>query len=222
MKRVPEPEELMDDSEQALAYAEEDFAEARALFLDAFERLNPEPLGQVLDLGCGPADIPIALAGAYPDIHIDALDGADAMLAHARKALENNPRLAGRIRLHLDSLPSSRIPHGHYSAVISNSLLHHLSDPAVLWQTVRQCAAPGAHVLIMDLMRPADMDGVHRLVELHAASAPGVLRRDFHNSLCAAYEVDEVRHQLDEAGLGGLEVRSISDRHLIVAGILPA
>ena len=29
MKRIPEPRELMDDADQALAYAQEDFAEAR-------------------------------------------------------------------------------------------------------------------------------------------------------------------------------------------------
>ena len=63
MKRVPEPEELMDDPEQARAYAEEDFAEARELFLAQFARLVPGSFsGRALDLGCGSGRAAVWLA----------------------------------------------------------------------------------------------------------------------------------------------------------------
>ena len=47
---------------------------------------------------------------------------------------------------------------------------------------------------------------------------PGVLQRDFFNSLLAAFTPDEVRGQLAEAGLPTLQVKTISDRHVMVTG----
>jgi len=223
MKRIPEPDDLMDDVDQALAYAQEDFAEARELFLAHFADMHDHrPKGHVLDLGCGPADIPLALASEYPDLHIDAVDGAEAMLAHAREALRNQPGLARRMQLICDYLPSGKLPRRRYDAVISNSLLHHLRDPRDLWNTVQQCARPGAAVCVMDLLRPTDTTTVETLVAEHASTAPDVLRRDFRNSLYAAYTLDEVRTQLATAGLAGLAVQQVSDRHLLVAGTLSA
>ena len=36
--------------------------------------------GRMLDLGCGPADIPLMLIRRHPQLAIDAVDGAPAML----------------------------------------------------------------------------------------------------------------------------------------------
>ena len=46
---------------------------------------------------------------------------------------------------------------------------------------------------------------------------PPVLKRDFYNSLLAAFEIEEVRAQLAAAGMSGLSVRTVSDRHLLVS-----
>lgn len=219
MKRRPEPE-LMEDAEQALAYAEADFSEPNQLFLKLLSELAPGPLegARALDLGCGPADIVLRFLKAYPRATCDALDGSEAMLAHARQALQVLPGLAGRCRLFHDRLPSDRIDVGAYDLILSNSLLHHLEDPQVLWQSVRRAAKPGALVLVMDLMRPPSAGWAESLVATYAADAPEVLRKDFRNSLFAAFEPQEVVKQLAEAGLGGLEVGVVSDRHLAVRG----
>ena len=51
-----------------------------------------------------------------------------------------------------------------FDAVVSNSLLHHMSDPLDLWKAVRSCAAPGAGVLVMDLFRPASRQEARSIV----------------------------------------------------------
>ncbi|MDJ0740250.1 MAG: class I SAM-dependent methyltransferase [Gammaproteobacteria bacterium] len=221
MQRIPEPAELMDDPAQALAYAQADFSEPNDAFVALVERQADGPLrGRMLDLGCGPADIPIALAERHPGLRIDALDGARAMLDLAAQRLVARPAIADRVHLVCSLLPCADLAHGAHTWVISNSLLHHLADPAVMWQTVRHGAAPGAHVVVMDLARPASSLAVDALVETHALDAPDVLRRDFRNSLCAAYTVDEVEAQLRDAGLDTLAVAMVSDRHLAVTGRL--
>ncbi|PIV81546.1 SAM-dependent methyltransferase, partial [bacterium CG17_big_fil_post_rev_8_21_14_2_50_64_8] len=59
MPRTPEPE-VMDDPKRAEAYAEADFSEVNQAFVDNFLSAFPECKGKrILDLGCGPADIPI-------------------------------------------------------------------------------------------------------------------------------------------------------------------
>ena len=220
MKRRPEPE-LMDGLEQARAYAEADFTESNALFLRLLDEQRPGSLegARALDLGCGPADIVIRLLRRYPRATCDALDGSRAMLDLAQEAIDKLPGIAPRARLLCDKLPSARLERAAYDLILSNSLLHHLHEPQVLWRSVQAAAKPGALVLIMDLMRPASAGWAAALVESYAANEPAVLKQDFRNSLHAAFEPAEVTEQLRAAGLADqLEVNVVSDRHLAVWG----
>ena len=218
MKRIPEPEELMDEAEQALAYAEADFSAANELFMDLFKAQYSTPFeGSAIDLGCGPADIPIRFASAYQNCQLDAIDGAQAMLNLAADAIEDK-RLNEQIKLHCKYLPALDLIGQHYDAVLSNSLLHHLKNPADLWHTIIHCARPGATILVMDLLRPQDETSLENLVSMYAEDAPEVLRTDFKNSLYAAYTLEEVSQQLADADLGHLEVSQVSDRHFACFG----
>lgn len=221
MERIPEPE-LMDDLEQARAYAEADFEEPNRLFVDLFRTRFPDWEGQgaILDLGCGPGDIALRLARAYPACDVTGLDGSEAMLKFARQALSGSG-LEDRVRFVRGMLPGAQLPRPRYQAVISNSLLHHLHDPDVLWSTIREVAGPDAPVLVMDLMRPGSPARAERIVETYAADEPPVLKTDFRNSLLAAFRQDEVEEQIARAGLGNLRVESVSDRHLAIWGRAP-
>ena len=220
LQRVPEPE-LMSAGEQARAYAGADFEEPHGNFIRLLqERLSGLPeRGTALDLGCGPADISIRFARAFPGWNLHGLDGSAAMLALAREAIDA-AGLGDRIELTEALLQEERPPAAAYDLVFSNSLLHHLEDPAVMWESVRRHARPGGRVFAMDLMRP---ESESRLRELAATyrDEPEVLQRDFRNSLRAAYRPEEVRRQLEEAGMPGLEVADASDRHLMVWGEIP-
>ena len=70
----------------------------------------------------------------------------------------------------------------------------------------------------MDLMRPSSEDEVKQLVDTYSADEPEVLRHDFECSLHAAYRPDEIREQLERAGLEHLTVHVNSDRHFVVYG----
>lgn len=227
MQRIPEPEELMEGEDQATAYALADFSEPNRQFLDHYQRCFPSgpsspdgQLARVLDLGCGPADIPMAFALDWPRCHITAVDGAEAMLAHGRRRLLAHPA-AARIELVCDYLPDLAQPERTFDTLLSNSLLHHLPHPEVLWDSLLRFGRPGAQVLIMDLFRPPSTQRARELQALHAADEAGILQRDFYNSLLAAFEPDEVETQLAATGLDCLQVQVISDRHLLVSGHLP-
>jgi cyclopropane fatty-acyl-phospholipid synthase-like methyltransferase len=216
MSRIPEPE-LMEEAEQARAYSEADFTEAHQRFIDQIAARFGPLTGEVLDLGCGPADPTVRLAIANPDVTIVGVDAGPTMLKLAAARVEA-AGLTSRIHLQLHRLPDPELTARQFDAVVSNSLLHHLPDPMILWQTVAACARPGAPVAVMDLMRPVDEASAEMLVARYASDAPAVLRADFHNSLLAAYRIDEVAAQLKEQGLRHMKVEPISDRHLLVTG----
>jgi ubiquinone/menaquinone biosynthesis C-methylase UbiE len=219
MLRVPEPE-LMNDPAQAKAYAEADFAEPHQAFVQYFRDRFPDfDQGEVADLGCGAADVIVRFARAYPRAMITGVDGAEAMLEFGRRRIEE-AGLSDRISLVRCVLPSAALAVRHFDVVLSNSLLHHLDDPRVLWQTVSAVGRPGARVQVMDLKRPDSPLEAERLVELYAKEAPAILRRDFYNSLRAAYVAEEVLEQLAGADLAQLKVEVVSDRHLLISGRL--
>jgi trans-aconitate methyltransferase len=234
MQRLPEPE-LMNDALQARAYAAADFsATDQALVDTVLERLaagSPQAPGQserMVDLGCGPGNISFRLAQACPNATVLGLDGAAAMLELADQRRQSDPGPWTGLRFQLACLPLGpgaieNLPGAWrppFTTLVSNSLLHHLHDPQVLWRSLLQLGAPGALVVVRDLRRPSDQQTLEALVERHAAGAPAVLRRDYALSLRAAFRADEVADQLLAAGLQELTVRELGDRHLEVVGQL--
>ena len=217
--RTPEPE-LMDSPEQVAAYAGADFTESNLRFSEILRsELAATPAGRLIDLGCGPADICVRIARALPDWRIHAVDAGENMLAAARTRIEREG-LGSRIELVHSRLPDTGLPSHAFECVVSNSLLHHLPDPRVLWQSIARLAAAGAWIQVMDLARPDSPAAVRELVEQYAGGEPTVLKDDFCNSLHAAWRVDEVRDQLRDAGLR-LDCARVSDRHWLVSGRLP-
>ena len=209
----------MDDPEQALAYARADFEQENQGFVDRFVQFYPDfTEGHVLDLGCGPGDIPIRLARALPKIRITALDASAPMIRLAEEAVLA-AGLENRITLHCARFQTHAIK-DQADAAISNSLLHHLANPLKFWYALKQCLQPGAYVLVMDLLRPDSPDAARAIVEQYAAGEPPILQRDFYNSLLAAFTEDEVAAQLAELNLSRLLIDVVDDRHWIVGGRL--
>ena len=214
MERTPEPE-LMDQQEQAAAYAAEDWSESHGKIPRYFRERFPEfTAGRVVDLGCGAADVTIRFAKAFPEVTIVGVDGSEAMLGFGRRAVRESG-LESRITLENRYLPDAELEAGKFDAVICNSLLHHFADPVAMWRTAARCGKPGAPVLLIDLLRPADHETAVQLVNKHAKDAKPVLQRDFIASLHAAYTLDEVRQQLKTAGLPQFSVDQVDEFHFV-------
>lgn len=217
MERTPEPE-LMNERDQAAAYAAADWSESHGKIPGYFRARFPKFVsGQVLDLGCGPADVAVRFVKAFPLAIAVGVDGSEAMLAFGRQRVKQE-RLESRITLLNHFLPDPVLEKQQFDAIICNSLLHHFGDPVALWRTAAKCVKPGAPILMVDLLRPPDQDTVVRMVNEHAKDAPEILQRDFIASLHAAYTVDEVRRQLDAAGLTKFRVDQVDELHLVAWG----
>ncbi len=219
MQRRPEPE-YMDLPEEADAYAAADFSQVNDAFVARLiEVAGGRERATALDLGTGPADIPIRLARQRPGWRVTAADASQAMLDIAAKAISQ----AGwpcQIELILTDAKALNLPTGEFDVVFSNSILHHINDVDAFWAQVKRVAAPEAVIFIRDLARPADEETARRIVNENAGSESTLLQDEFYRSLLAAYTVDEIREQLEQAGLAKLQVQMVTDRHLDVFGTL--
>lgn len=227
MQRVCEPE-LMDAAAQAAAYAAADFSAGDRAVVERVVALLAEAPAQappsLIDLGCGPGNISFVLAEHLPGARVLGVDGAEAMLQIARLRLAGAPQRwpgLGFARALLTPAGLQPVPACRFGAVVSNSLLHHLHGPQVLWTAVRQLAAPGALVFVRDLRRPASPEAVLALRDRYLSDAPPVLQHDYVASLHAAFTAVEVQQQLLAAGLADqLQVAERDDRYLEVWGRL--
>lgn len=219
MERVPETE-LMEEEEQVCAYAKANFADAHDNFIkllrDTFAQDNIS--GYVLDLGCGYGDIAIRFARTFEQCVVHGIDGSEAMINYGREMLASVHDVNNRVKLFLGKLPYESLPRKNYDIIICNSLLHHLHKPQILYQTILKYAAAGAPIFIMDLKRPETITEAYRLVETYVSNEPEILKRDFFNSLLAAYKVEEIVAQLKAVNMDHLVVKEVSDRHIVVTG----
>ncbi|MEK6641325.1 MAG: class I SAM-dependent methyltransferase [Nitrospirota bacterium] len=218
MNRILEPE-LMNDPEQALIYAQEDFEQENQGFVERFrEYFHDFSEGHVFDLGCGPGDIPIRFARLFPSCRITGVDASAPMVRLAEDAVQQ-AGLSGRITFSCERF-QDLAGVSFADAAISNSLLHHVPNPLQFWHKLRLAVKPGSPVLVMDLLRPDSPADAQAIVDRYASDAPDILRRDFYNSLLAAFTEDEIGAQLAQMNLTRLLIDVIDDRHWVVGGII--
>lgn len=230
MQRQPE-DEVMDIGEEVVAYAKADFSEVNQAFVDSmlelYRQRRPADTQAVraVDLGTGPADIPIrlartlALAGELAHWHIVAVDASGPMLDHAERTIDQLG-LAGCIELVLADAKGTGLSAQSFDVIFSNSILHHINEPVQFWREIKRMARSGAMVFLRDLARPESPQAAQAIIDKYASAETPLLQQEFYRSLLAAYTVEEVQGQLASAGLAGLAVRMVTDRHLEVTGVL--
>ena len=220
MPRQPEPE-FMSDPAEAEAYAEADFADVNHAFVERLlEQADLPERAVALDLGTGPGDIPIRLVHERPGWRVAGVDASSSMLGHAQPAAGRAGR-TGSIAFGLADAKVLPFRSQAFEVILSNSILHHITEVDRFWTELLRVGKPGAPVLLRDLARPAGPEAARQIVQQYAEHESALLRAEFYRSLLSAYTPREVRTQLDRAGLAGLQVGMVSNRHWDVWGRLP-
>ena len=210
LPRVLEPE-VMDSADEARDYDAMDHSTVNRVFVADFlavwDGRNP-----VLDVGAGTAQIPIELCRQSATAVVTAVDLAEHMLAVGR---DNVRGAALQDRIRLECCDAKRLPYaaGAFGAVISNSIVHHIPEPAAVLAEMVRVAAPGGLLFVRDLLRPDDEPTLRRLVELYATGANAHQRQMFADSLHAALTLTEIRNLVSAIGLDSAGVSQTTDRH---------
>jgi ubiquinone/menaquinone biosynthesis C-methylase UbiE len=210
LARILEPE-VMDTAEEARDYDAMDHSTVNRVFvadfLPAWDGANP-----ILDVGTGTAQIPIELCRQSDSARVVAIDLAREML---RVAEANVVRagLAQRIEIQLVDAKTLPFADGAFQAVISNSIVHHIPEPATVLAEMVRVAAPGATLFVRDLLRPDDDAALRRLVATYAGDANSHQQKMFGESLHAALSLAEIRTLVMSLGYNAETVRQTTDRH---------
>lgn len=205
--------ELMDTPEEAAGYDAMDHAQVNARFVaDFLAEHGSGRGGWYVDVGSGTALIPILLATSDRNAKIVAIDGAENMLALGAQHVKN-AGLADRVKLERHDAKKIEIEDGRFEAVISNSIIHHIPSPEIVFREMIRLVAPGGTLFIRDLARPVDENRLNSIVERYAHDAPLIARAMFLDSLNAALTPSEVAEMVRPLGLPGSCVAMTSDRH---------
>jgi len=210
MKRVLEPE-AMDTAEEAEGYDAMDHTEANEAFVQRLVELGAR--GSMLDLGTGPAHIPITICGRVADARVMGVDLAHHMLRVAARNVEQSG-LGDRVELRHGDAKDLGLEDASFDVVYSNTILHHIPDPRPFLREAARLLRPGGALLIRDLFRPESAERVEELVALHAVDSDDYQRGLFAASLHAAFTPEELRALADESGLSHAELVVDTDRHM--------
>jgi ubiquinone/menaquinone biosynthesis C-methylase UbiE len=232
LSRVLEPE-VMDTREEAADYDSMDHSHVNKVFADdllAFVRKNTNWLAddaeggadvEILDLGTGTARIPVEICRRHSACRIVAVDLSVHMLDLARYNVEA-AGFARRILLaHVDA-KQSPFAAKRFPIVISNSIVHHIPAPSLVFAEANRAVAPGGVIFLRDLLRPDSKGEIDRLVAQYAGNENDHQQAMFAASLAAALTLDEVRACVAEHGYPADSVQATSDRHWTWATVAPA
>jgi ubiquinone/menaquinone biosynthesis C-methylase UbiE len=203
----------MDTPEEAREYDAMDHSQVNAQFVaDLRAARGACRGGSILDVGTGPGQIAILLCQADPAANLVAVDLAEAMLERARANVAG-AGLADRIACVRGDAKALPWPDGRFEAVISNTIVHHIPDPAPALAEMVRLVAPGGTLFVRDLARPDSDAVVAALVEAHAGGESPRARSLFDASLRAALTVPEVQAIARGLGLPPEGISMTSNRH---------
>jgi ubiquinone/menaquinone biosynthesis C-methylase UbiE len=219
LQRIPEPEQ-MDAPEEVSSYS----SAAAEKHLDAIDNTFVEhvlhllPLtntiapGWALDIGTGPAQIPIKILTRVPTLRCIGIDRSLNMLACARSSAVA-AGVSDRLTLVCSEGRSLPFADGAFSVVLCNSVLHHANEPVALLREMFRVASPQAAILLRDLRRPSrPLLGWH--LWRHGRHYRGEMRRLFDASVRAAYTPEELGTMLSQAGWHGGALFRFRGAHL--------
>jgi 2-polyprenyl-3-methyl-5-hydroxy-6-metoxy-1,4-benzoquinol methylase len=182
---------------------------------DVHARLSEMPPAHVADVACGTGWSSIAIALAYPDVHVDGFD-LDPASIDAAQANAAGAGVSDRVSFTIRDAADPALG-GRYDLVTVFEALHDMARPINALQAIRELLAPGGTALVAD-ERVAEAftapgDEIERLMygfsilhclpvgrEERPSAATGTVLRP-----------DALRAMAHEAGFGDVEVLPIDN-----------
>jgi SAM-dependent methyltransferase len=236
VKRTLEAEE-MDTEQEALDYDAMDHHDVNERFcadlIAALPNVEPEHVQQMCDLGTGTARIPIVLCKRLLTCNVFALDLSHAMIRVATRNI-HAAGLRERVFAQVDDAKRIASLTGglRLDAVFSNSVVHHIPEPATFLAEAYAHVGKGGVLFVRDLVRPETPEEATRLANLYSPCRHDADRSRasedqrasterqwalLHASLHAALTVAEVQALVAPLGIPASAVTQTSDRHWTLA-----
>jgi ubiquinone/menaquinone biosynthesis C-methylase UbiE len=206
----------MQTPEEALGYEET----ASNAYLDRIDNQFVDQvvslgiMGTILDLGTGPGQIPIKLAQRDPRIKVIGIDLSTEMLRLATERAKRE-QVSSRVSFMLASANSIPVESSSIDLLISNSTLHHFSDPVQVFNEAHRVIKEDGIVYFRDLRRRSRLlHGLH--VAFFGRMYKGLMRQSFEDSVRAAYTRPELRQLIANSNLSNARVFYPDLSHIVV------
>jgi 2-polyprenyl-3-methyl-5-hydroxy-6-metoxy-1,4-benzoquinol methylase len=170
--------------------------------------------GRVADIGCGEGWSSIAIALAYPYVHVDGMD-LDPESVEAARRHADAYGVADRVRFHTTDAASAA--QGDYDLVTAFECVHDMADPVAVLASMRQLAGHGAPVVVMDERVNEHFTGESEFVErlLYGISLIVCLPDGMSHSPSVGtgtvMRPDTLRGYAEQAGFAGVDVLPIEN-----------
>lgn len=190
MQRVIEPE-LMEDRNQIIAFHTAQRPVSQVMLQECYDKFIGLTDGTVVDLGCGTGSYLKGLKEKYPNLSLIGIDGSFPMIELANDS-------ASGVDFRCQRLQELVLP--PCDAVTCFFTLHHLHDPKMLFDLLLKKSFRTS-VLIIDIVRPLDIEQATRIAQLLGADQNVYYQTDLFNSLCAALDENELDMLIAETNL---------------------
>lgn len=203
-QRTPEPQLVMDQTEQVDAFSSGGEDALHPLYLLHLEKMSKalEPGMRVLDLGCGSGQLLTLAASMFPEVEFIGRDLSSQMLEQARKIAKerNTPNVLWQIG---DISDLSDFSGSTLDGVVSSLAFHHLPSIGKFCETIAEInrvVRPSGAVVISDLGFLKSDASIRILVEDRREIDHPILIRDYEDSLRAAFSLEDWRQGVAQIG----------------------
>jgi SAM-dependent methyltransferase len=179
------------------------------------ERLRGEPPARIADVACGCGWSSIAIARAYPLVHVDGIDLDTASVEKARRNLVGSG-VDDRVTFYERDAADPAMA-GHYDLVTIFEALHDMSYPVEVLRAVRGMLAESGAVIVGDeraedvFSAPAsDLERLYYGFSVLHCLPVGMIGDDAAGT-GTVMRTDTVRRYAEEAGFGGFSVLPIEN-----------
>ncbi|MGB1926034.1 MAG: class I SAM-dependent methyltransferase [Rubripirellula sp.] len=204
---------------ESVEYQRMDHGEVNRKFV---QELLKGPTGpRVIDLGCGPAGIPIELCMQSNRVEILAIDEEPEMLDLAKRDIDAAGFLERIMLAQGDASDIDWLDEDTADTVISNSLIHHMEHPEQGLETAARLVKPQGRIFIRDLARPDSNSEIEDLVKQYCGHESEQAQQLFRQSFHASLTIDEVRNMCGVLGIQPHHVQMSSDRHWTIDWVNP-
>jgi SAM-dependent methyltransferase len=182
---------------------------------DVDERLQADPPARVADVACGEGYSSMAIARAYPKVHVDGIDLDEASIEAAERHLAGSG-LEDRVTFHRKDAADAALQ-GRYDLVYIHEALHDMSYPVEVLRACRGLLAENGVIVVGD-ERVADSfsppgDDIERFYYgfsvLHCLPV-GMVGEDAAGT-GTVMRAGTVKRYAEKAGLTGFEVLPIEN-----------
>jgi len=174
------------------------------------KRLRAEPGARVADIACGAGWSSIAMALAYPLVHVDGFDlDQDVIAAARRNALDHG--VADRVRFTATDASAADMS-GRYEVVTIIEGLHDMTRPADALRAARRLLGTPGWLLVADELTEDEFTAPASLLECYhyawsvIGCLPAVMGEPGTAATGAVMRPGTLRRYALEAGFPGLEV----------------